>query len=96
MSALADITVDATTGGTVSIKPGPSALMSQPIKLYPQPANDRLFISGVHYQPISVRNLQGDLLQESFYRSGGLDVSGLDPGIYLLEFEGTAQRFVIH
>ncbi|MEE4255436.1 MAG: T9SS type A sorting domain-containing protein [Bacteroidales bacterium] len=57
-----------------------------PVKVYPNPASDRLYISGdLQYETAEVINSMGNIiLRTGNTRSNGIDVSGLSAGTYVL------------
>jgi hypothetical protein len=64
--------------------------------VYPVPANNRLYISGMD-QDIMVRiyNLQGKMVKNKVTVNNQIDVSSLRDGIYILEFDYKGERIVM-
>lgn len=70
----------------------------QPILLYPNPARDMLFVSGVHQQqPYSLLDATGRTLAQGnlLVHSSRISLPDLPPGIYFLRLATGAFRFVV-
>ncbi|MBK9147953.1 MAG: T9SS type A sorting domain-containing protein [Flavobacteriales bacterium] len=71
------------------------------LRAYPNPANDRIFITEAQRlspaTPISLRDAAGRIAMQSTAGAAvnGIDVSALAPGAYALELAGGATRIVI-
>ncbi len=58
--------------------------------IYPNPANDKLYISTENLKTIYIYNLLGELVyQSNFVLSKPIDISALGKGLYLLKAENT-------
>ena len=77
--------------GTKMIPCQPNAIISEVekarIEIYPNPANDILFINGIHQCIVQCFDLQGKLCFTSFVSENdhSVDVSHLLPGMYMLQ-----------
>jgi hypothetical protein len=58
------------------------------VKVYPNPANNVIFVEGVSTNHTSILDVTGKLVAEYNYTSVGMDVSNLPAGIYLLQITG--------
>ncbi|NVO20859.1 MAG: T9SS type A sorting domain-containing protein [Bacteroidetes bacterium] len=80
----------------------PDADKIQSISVFPNPASDQLFFNtkGENYNSLTVFDFAGNRIynKEISRKTTGIDVSALQPGIYLIRFEGitktTCARFV--
>lgn len=52
--------------------------------LYPNPANDRLFVKGYHSGEYQILGLDGRTIKSGIYQGDHIDVSWLDKGSYIL------------
>lgn len=61
----------------------------QQLRIYPNPAQDRLFIGGEFrgMEEITLLDVSGRRVLQTSYTSAGLDVSQLQPGIYVLRMQ---------
>lgn len=61
----------------------------QPLAVYPNPAQDRLFISGAFLgeEEVSVLDVSGRVVFQTKYDISGFDVSQLQPGVYVLRMQ---------
>ncbi len=73
------------------------------LRIYPNPASDRLFVQGLPSGAASISytlsDLSGRVLQQGLWHTNGLDIGGLAKGMYVLTFGGPqaalfSQRFV--
>lgn len=64
--------------------------------IYPNPVNRFLNIKGQHLDQITITDLSGRVILKPQIETveGGLDLSGLKPGIYLLEIRNGAEKVV--
>jgi Family of unknown function (DUF5689)/Secretion system C-terminal sorting domain len=59
-----------------------------PIKVYPNPANNTIFVKNINaFKSINIYNSQGVLIKKSLINE--VDISAISSGIYLLEVENT-------
>lgn len=64
---------------------------SDEIKVYPNPANSVLFVSGVLPEKYEVVNTAGQIcITSDHYLESGIDISMLPPGLYILRFQQEA------
>ena len=63
------------------------------LNVYPNPANDKLFIDGVEGETVRVYDNMGRLVVEELYK-GHLDVSGFAQGIYAVSVGNNVVKFV--
>ena len=65
------------------------------LKVYPVPASSTLFLSGTG-RSIGIWDLKGSLVSAYKTNDGTLDISNLDPGMYILRDadSGEVARFV--
>ncbi len=63
------------------------------IAVYPNPANDVIYINGVEDETVSVYDAMGRLVMQQVY-AGSLDVSGLSKGVYAITTGNGMMRFV--
>lgn len=83
-----------------SILTGENEILSLPLELFPNPAQETLTLSGIEFKPnmkIQILDLQGRLMLEREINEAGatvydLDVSGLSTGLYLLNLEAQGTR----
>jgi len=61
----------------------------QQLRIYPNPAQDRLFIAGEFrgIEEITLLDVSGRRVLQTSYTNAGLDVSQLQPGIYVLRMQ---------
>jgi len=66
-------------------------------EVYPNPANDKIYISTENLKTISIYNLLGELVyQSNFVLSKPIDISVLAKGLYLLKAENTlGERHIV-
>lgn len=60
------------------------------IKMYPNPASERIFITGENIQSIQVVDIGGSIIieQTDYYNAGGLYVGNLKNGVYFVSVTG--------
>lgn len=74
---------------------------TEDLLIHPQPAADRLFVASPSVGPVNyeITDLNGRVITAARATSSGsaitIDVSPLRNGVYLLRFDGRAQRFVV-
>jgi endoglucanase len=88
-----NISVSTITIEEVTFQPptGISEMSLQEFTIYPNPVKDRLFFNTTSdFEKITVFNILGRPVQESTVRKNekSLDVTALEPGIYLVRFSG--------
>lgn len=72
----------------------PKESSTDPLVVYPNPASDHLFISN-YFGHIRIYGVNGRLVIDQPYRSGGISLFGLPAGWYLLHTEdGRVRKFV--
>jgi hypothetical protein len=77
-----------------SISTGINSLDESGISLYPDPANDRLFIAGLSQSAtVSISDMTGRICSTPMLGSQ-IDVSALPPGIYLLRIQDSGGSVV--
>ena len=65
------------------------------IVLYPNPAIDRFYISNLNGNtPVYLYSMDGSVSKEVNYTENGIEVSGLEPGIYLVKVADKSYQFV--
>lgn len=63
--------------------------------LYPNPAIDRFFISNLNGNtPVYLYSMDGSLSKEVTYTDNGIDVSGLEVGVYLIKVDNKSFQFI--
>ncbi|HKM93724.1 MAG TPA: T9SS type A sorting domain-containing protein [Prolixibacteraceae bacterium] len=70
---------------TYSIKVGVNDYMNQSVKLYPNPTNGMIYISGVDAKKAEIYNLSGAKVQTIQLSSNSINVSNLSQGSYLMK-----------
>jgi hypothetical protein len=65
---------------------------TNPILVYPNPAQDVIFIHGIEAQPLRVFNIEGKMIQE--VNGNQVSVSHLSIGTYILQIGTQAVRFI--
>ena len=63
------------------------------ISIYPSPANNYVIVEGVSSEPYKIISFVGEVILSDTYK-GRIDVSGLKPGVYLLEVQGKYLKFM--
>ncbi len=62
--------------------------------LYPNPAESQLFLPGeLHGKEYSIYDLTGQLIEKGMV-DHSVDVTKLHPGVYILNIDGTSQKFI--
>ncbi|MEG1586855.1 MAG: T9SS type A sorting domain-containing protein, partial [Bacteroidales bacterium] len=71
--------------------------MTSGLKVYPNPAKERLFITGADNQNYRILNIAGRVIRATAtYRSvEGIDTSVLTPGIYFIEINGAKSTEIL-
>lgn len=80
-----DLTYDITVGLPENLE--------DEIKIFPNPAQDQLYIQGVNQADLTVYNLMGEIILKS--QTKQLDVSSLKPGIYYLKIENDNKTTIV-
>ena len=89
-------------GGAATFSPVAAvAEIVAPVSLYPNPARERLLITGAAATAYCVRNHLGQLLRQGFMPVGQvtIELAGLPGGLYHLELKtaaGRVQRTFMH
>ncbi|HLV46160.1 MAG TPA: T9SS type A sorting domain-containing protein [Flavobacterium sp.] len=65
------------------------------IKLYPNPATNRVFLTAENNAQIRVFDMLGKELMNTTYQSHGIDISGLSAGTYLMHVQNNKQTQTI-
>lgn len=63
-------------------------------RLYPNPAMDRLTITGIQDAPFSIIDMTGRLVAQGQMSTNFINVSALPPGMYLLNINNTITKFI--
>jgi len=80
---------------TISFPTSVKDYFSSNINVYPNPVKDRLQISGLELnEQISIYNVAGSMLLNAVLTSNEIDVSGLQPGVYLIKGESFVSKFI--
>jgi hypothetical protein len=77
-----------------------SGLTNEKIAVYPNPAKEYFMITGSNTESIDVQiiSLTGQVVKsfDSLFHGEKLDVSDVPAGMYIVQFNGFAERLVIH
>ena len=60
-----------------------------PLSIFPNPAREKLFISGAFQGPVVVRDLTGRIVWQGTALNGAIDLGGLADGPYSIQVHGT-------
>jgi len=64
------------------------SLSTNSVKLYPNPVNDKLFIKSYNaIDSITIYNVSGQIIKQTEIFSNGIDVSGLNAGLYFINIK---------
>lgn len=75
---------------------GPEPGEKEKLRVFPNPASDRIWVDGVRPLSVSIADAAGRMVMQAFTGQGGsLDVSGLAPGLYYLMAEGRVVPFAV-
>ncbi len=78
----------ANSGSLLHIGLNNIAYMFDGIHVYPNPANDKLYISAENIKTVYIYNLLGELVHQSYFAPAKpIDISALPKGLYLLKAE---------
>ncbi len=67
---------------------------SSTLSVYPNPAQDKLFITGENVARISIYNTAGQMVMQSANLDGGLNISSLQQGIFFINCKDASGRMV--
>lgn len=86
----------------IQLFPGPAVISileqqnSVTLKVYPNPASSKIYLKGERSGIVRIMNCSGKLLRSwEFNEEGGLDLSGVPPGLYWLIFDDQSVPLVI-
>lgn len=74
---------------------GTDNILNSSVQVYPNPVNDELYISDLsNIQSISILNVAGQVVK-SYGSESPMDISALDPGVYVLQTNNGLKRKII-
>lgn len=66
------------------------------IKIYPNPAKDIVYVTGIeNVVNVAVINLQGQVVAQKEVVNGKIDISDINPGYYIFNFQGETVKVLI-
>jgi hypothetical protein len=86
-TAFSDVTVSLTTSIKDNINKG--------FKLYPNPVTNKLYITGIQEnEMIEIYNIAGTKVSQTNFSFSGIDVSGLNSGVYFIKGKSFVSKFI--
>ncbi|MBR1626788.1 MAG: T9SS type A sorting domain-containing protein [Bacteroidales bacterium] len=82
------------TLGNFDCKSGLDYVESIEFSLYPNPAEEVLFIDGIQSEQVSVYDINGRLVKQ-VVSDGMIDIRDLNSGVYAVKIQNTVKKFVV-